>query len=39
MDGIAQDGLPILNKEAKLRVTFSERQGLRSNTASDIDNK
>jgi hypothetical protein len=38
-DCIANDGLAVLNNEAEMWVMKSEQQGLRANTASDIDNQ
>jgi hypothetical protein len=39
IDRIANDGLAILYNEAEMWVMKSEQQGLRANTASDIDNQ
>ena len=36
---ISQDGFPILDNETELRVMLGERQRLRANTASNIDDK
>jgi hypothetical protein len=36
---ISHDGLTILDNEAELRVVGSQRQTLRANAASDIDNQ
>ena len=39
LNRIARNGLPVLDNEAEVRVMISERQGLRANTASNIDDQ
>ena len=39
LDCACYDGLAVLDNEAEVRVTVSENQGLRANTASDVDNQ
>ena len=39
LDCACYDSLAVLDNEAEVRVTVSENQGLRANTASNIDNQ
>jgi hypothetical protein len=39
LDCACYDGLAVLDNEAEVRMVVSENQGLRANTASNIDDK